>query len=196
MFVRSLFIIVSIMVGLGVGLQFGNGSHTYILLGGIFMLSFSLGLIWIERQVFTFRPVETIGAFIGLSIGLCLSGITTLVIQQILTSSPELTSLFTIATLLGFCYIGTMIGLRLSRTYFLEPSKTHRLTPSTKAKILDTSAIIDGRIANLCQTGFFEGPLIVPQCVLGELQRIADSSDNHKRVRGKRGLDVLKESMC
>ncbi len=60
-----------------------------------------------------------------------------------------------------------------------------------KAKILDTSVIIDGRIADICQTSFLEGTIVIPQFVLGELQHIADSSDALKRNRGRRGLDVL-----
>jgi uncharacterized protein YacL len=58
-------------------------------------------------------------------------------------------------------------------------------------RILDTSVIIDGRIADICDTGFLEGNLIVPRFVLDELQYIADSSDSLKRARGRRGLDIL-----
>ncbi len=58
-------------------------------------------------------------------------------------------------------------------------------------KVLDTSVIIDGRIADICKTGFIEGPLVIPEFVLGELQSIADSSDGLKRNRGRRGLDIL-----
>lgn len=60
-----------------------------------------------------------------------------------------------------------------------------------KLKILDTSVIIDGRIADICQTGFLEGTIVIPQFVLEELQHIADSSDALKRNRGRRGLDIL-----
>lgn len=60
-----------------------------------------------------------------------------------------------------------------------------------KLKILDTSVIIDGRIADICQTGFLEGIIVIPQFVLEELQHIADSSDVLKRNRGRRGLDIL-----
>src|SRR5699024_505651 len=63
--------------------------------------------------------------------------------------------------------------------------------PHSRAKILDTSVIIDGRIADICQTSFLEGTIVIPQFVLGELQHIADSSDVLKRNRGRRGLDVL-----
>jgi len=60
-----------------------------------------------------------------------------------------------------------------------------------RCKIVDTSAIIDGRIADICQVGFIEGPLVIPAFVLEELRHIADSSDTLKRNRGRRGLDVL-----
>ena len=63
-----------------------------------------------------------------------------------------------------------------------EEDKNRRL------KILDTSVIIDGRIADICQTGFLEGTIVIPQFVLEELQHIADSSDALKRNRGRRGL--------
>lgn len=58
-------------------------------------------------------------------------------------------------------------------------------------KVLDTSVIIDGRILDICKTGFVEGPLVIPQFILEELRHIADSSDDLKRVRGRRGLDIL-----
>ncbi|MFY0761088.1 PIN/TRAM domain-containing protein [Metabacillus dongyingensis] len=64
-------------------------------------------------------------------------------------------------------------------------------TEDKKLKILDTSVIIDGRIADICQTGFLEGTIVIPQFVLEELQHIADSSDALKRNRGRRGLDIL-----
>jgi len=68
----------------------------------------------------------------------------------------------------------------------LEKEK-HMLKP----KILDTSVIIDGRIADICQTNFLEGTIVIPQFILEELQHIADSSDVLKRNRGRRGLDIL-----
>lgn len=63
--------------------------------------------------------------------------------------------------------------------------------PAAVPKVIDTSVIIDGRIADICQTGFLEGQLIVPGFVLQELQHVADSSDPYKRNRGRRGLDTL-----
>lgn len=70
------------------------------------------------------------------------------------------------------------------------PSK-EKVIMQTVPKILDTSVIIDGRIADICKAGFLDGPLIVPTFVLEELQHIADSADSTKRNRGRRGLDIL-----
>jgi len=69
------------------------------------------------------------------------------------------------------------------------------LAPSKGIKVLDTSVIVDGRIQEICKTGFIEGDLTVPRFVLNELQTIADSADSLKRNRGRRGLDVLHHLM-
>ena len=73
-----------------------------------------------------------------------------------------------------------------SRENASKPTLTRRLPV-----VVDTSSIIDGRIADICQTGFVAGPLLVPRFVLRELQHIADSSDSMRRGRGRRGLDIL-----
>lgn len=92
-------------------------------------------------------------------------------------------------------YIGMVVG-RLKAEWFeparmiaafRDPSRLHQY------KVLDTSVIIDGRIADICETGFLEGALVVPQFVLRELQQVADSSDSLKRNRGRRGLDMLQK---
>ena len=90
-------------------------------------------------------------------------------------------------------YIGLLIGTK--KPEWLEPAHlapcSRRSGPGAAFKIIDTSVIIDGRIADLCDTGFVEGTLVVPQFVLKELQLVADSADALKRQRGRRGLDVL-----
>jgi uncharacterized protein YacL len=65
--------------------------------------------------------------------------------------------------------------------------------PQKRYRILDTSVIIDGRIADICETGFLDGTLVIPQFVLKELQLVADSPDSMKRNRGRRGLDILQK---
>jgi uncharacterized protein YacL len=90
-------------------------------------------------------------------------------------------------------YIGIMIGAWKGKEFnpanwrVLSRTGPHGEIP----KILDTSVIIDGRIADVCETGFIEGPFIIPQFMLRELQHIADSPDPLKRNRGRRGLDIL-----
>jgi uncharacterized protein YacL len=98
-------------------------------------------------------------------------------------------------TLIVLPYLGLVLGAKHGE--WLEPS---RLVGMFKAdgserryKILDTSVIIDGRIADVCETGFVDGTLVIPQFVLRELQMVADSSDAQKRNRGRRGLDILQK---
>jgi uncharacterized protein YacL len=87
-----------------------------------------------------------------------------------------------------------LIGLQLGAAKAWELGKKAEKRPESSRKvmgILDTSVIIDGRIADVCETGFLMGDLIIPQFVLKELQMIADSADSTRRTRGRRGLDVL-----
>ena len=90
-------------------------------------------------------------------------------------------------------YLGLVLGARKGE--WLEPAKFFSLfrdvRPQKQYKILDTSVIIDGRVADIVETGFLGGTLVIPQFVLKELQHVADSSDPIKRNRGRRGLDIL-----
>jgi uncharacterized protein YacL len=88
-------------------------------------------------------------------------------------------------------YLGLVIGSKKSEEMPWTFFGSQRAEPMAEYRILDTSVIIDGRIADVCDTGFMEGSLIVPHFVLDELQHIADSSDSLKRSRGRRGLDIL-----
>lgn len=98
-------------------------------------------------------------------------------------------------SLLFFSYVGTLVSLRFEADSEIASKKSQESSSSEfsskSLKILDTSVIIDGRIADLCETGFLEGIFVTPQFILLELQHIADSSDSMKRARGRRGLDVL-----
>jgi uncharacterized protein YacL len=97
--------------------------------------------------------------------------------------------------LLVLPYLGLMLGGRKGE--WLEPARLvgmfRAAGPQRRYKILDTSVIIDGRIADLCDTGFMDGTLVIPQFVLKELQLVADSADSMKRNRGRRGLDILQK---
>ena len=97
--------------------------------------------------------------------------------------------------LLTLPYLGLVIGGRKGE--WLQPENLIGLFraagPRKRYKVLDTSVIIDGRIADICETGFMDGTLVIPQFVLKELQLVADSSDSMKRIRGRRGLDILQK---
>ena len=99
------------------------------------------------------------------------------------------------AYLLALPYLGLVIGGR--KGDWLKPENIIGLFrsagPRKRFKVLDTSVIIDGRIADICETGFMDGTLVIPQFVLKELQLVADSSDSMKRNRGRRGLDILQK---
>ena len=94
---------------------------------------------------------------------------------------------------LFLAYLGAMIAVRKKNELdLLDRNVLIKATKSKDMKVLDTSALIDGRIADVAEVGFLSGRLVLPRFVLHELQAVADSSDPTKRQRGRRGLDVLK----
>jgi uncharacterized protein YacL len=139
-------------------------------------------------------PLKTLlGGFIGLLLGEMVANLISNVFLSNLLS-PQQIALPLYGGLYGICgYMGIRIGLKKGEDIQVSGWKLFSKNPpsSANAKVLDTSVIIDGRIADITETGFVEGPLLIPQFVLSELQHIADSSDSIKRTRGKRGLEVL-----
>ena len=94
---------------------------------------------------------------------------------------------------LGMAILGGMRGEMLRVFPRLSAEAAMPVGMGARPKFLDTNIIIDGRLSEICKTGFIEGPLYVPQFVLEEVQYVADSSDGIRRARGRRGLDVLNE---
>src|SRR5881409_2889774 len=113
--------------------------------------------------------------------------------QESMAVAPEVKTFMTLALTFFMAYVGLMVGaakgdyLELSALGGILTDKASR----RDLKILDTSVIIDGRIADVAETGFLTGSLIIPQFILRELQQVADSPDSSKRQRGRRGLDML-----
>lgn len=129
----------------------------------------------------------------GLLIGLLIAILATVPLPRHIPVVGEY--LPTVVTIVGG-YLGMVIFVRKKDELFqlAKISPNRGASPSSLAsghKILDTSVIIDGRIADIARTGFIEGTLLIPGFVLQELQHIADSSDMLKRNRGRRGLDIL-----
>lgn len=135
-----------------------------------------------------------IGAAAGSVLGIVGAFLISLVISWALPGSRGTVSFVQLLILLVMTYVGLIVGA--SKGDMLNLSALGGLFGGEKAqkqsfKILDTSVVIDGRIADIAETGFLDGTLVVPQFVLRELQLVADSADSMKRNRGRRGLDVL-----
>jgi uncharacterized protein YacL len=160
------------------------------LIGGFLLAGLTL---LIEKALKKIPLKNLLGSFIGLILGTLAANFLSDVFLPNLHNYPEM-DLPLLSVLYGVCiYIGLRIGFKKGEEIHLAGWKffPKKAPHSEKSKILDTSVIIDGRIADITETGFIEGPLIIPQFILNELQHIADSSDSIKRTRGKRGLEVL-----
>ncbi|HKR13595.1 MAG TPA: TRAM domain-containing protein [Pyrinomonadaceae bacterium] len=113
--------------------------------------------------------------------------------QESMAVAPAAKTFITLALTFFMAYVGLMVGA--AKGDYLDLSALGGIFSDKVArrdlKILDTSVIIDGRIADVAETGFLTGSLIIPQFILRELQQVADSPDSSKRQRGRRGLDML-----
>jgi uncharacterized protein YacL len=146
---------------------------------------------WLLRDL---ALTSLLGALIGGGIGLAIAlGVGTALFWA--DHNNERVAFLDGFLLLLLPYLGLVIGGRKGEG--LVPARLLSLFraagPQRRYKILDTSVIIDGRIADLCDTGFVDGTLVIPQFVLKELQLVADSADSMKRNRGRRGLDILQK---
>jgi len=134
-----------------------------------------------------------VGGTCGATLGLLASLLITLVISR--TAEPEPTKSFLeFTSLFAFGYLGLVVGSSKGSALRHIPLPRSVEVPAAAVqpmKLLDTSAMIDGRIADICETHFLDGTLGVPRFVLHELQQVADSSDTLKRLRGRRGLEVI-----
>ncbi|QDP38861.1 PIN/TRAM domain-containing protein [Radiobacillus deserti] len=198
-------------------LNLANGSWIQSPYVGIFLGAITLFLLtfwtvdhivnflrWVEETLIKAPVTDLLFGSFGIIIGLVIAYLINIPIKDIkIQLVSQVLPLF-LTFILG--YLGFQVGFK-RRDEFLslltiakkEKDKERKKATETseasssesKVKILDTSVIIDGRIADICQTSFLEGTVVIPQFVLEELQHIADSSDVLKRNRGRRGLDVL-----
>jgi uncharacterized protein YacL len=168
---------------------FGLQAWTAAVVGGLFALAVFVFEVRLQRVSLR----RLIGGAVGSILGILGAHLMGLVLAR--TSIPEGSrSFLDVALLLVMTYIGLVLGtskgdmlnLQALGGLFGAERGTHR-----QPKILDTSVIIDGRVADICDAYFLEGALLVPQFVLRELQMVADSADGLKRQRGRRGLEVL-----
>jgi len=148
------------------------------------------GIIYFEIRLEKVSLTRLIGAAVGSILGIAGAFLMSLVVEKALPGQPILP----VCLLLWMTYVGLVVGARkgdMLNLAALGGVFGGEKSSQKSFKILDTSVIIDGRIADIAETGFLDGVLVIPQFVLRELQLVADSADSMKRNRGRRGLDIL-----
>jgi len=186
------FLIIVVIAGVFSVCPFGEGNLIITL---VFGAVFGGLVVLAESRIGKLDAKSLLSAAFGALIGAIGANMISMVIART-DFDPRVADIIHILILIALVYIGMICGVygggRIKWTpsagMFSEDSSIRKTS-----KILDTSVIIDGRVADICKTGFLEGALIVPHFVLRELQQIADSADSAKRNRGRRGLDVLEK---
>jgi uncharacterized protein YacL len=172
------------------------GSATGYVLGGVFGRSTASAIASLEHQVSRLGGGDILAGVLGTIFGVILAFVVSW--PLLLIGLPMLTWAGGLVIVLVLGYLGYRIG-RIKRDDLLAVlGMQSRLGPGhggpgRVAKLLDTSALIDGRVLTIARTGFLEGRLVVPSFVLAELQGLADAGDPNRRARGRRGLDVLRD---
>ena len=167
-------------------------NNLWALLGAILGIGFGYIILKLEEKLKDIPLKIIFGSLLGTTISLIVADLFISRLLLALIKDVPITLPIYILFYFVMGYIGFRIGKEKSKT--LDLSKVpllDRMENDEDVKILDTSTIIDGRIADICETGFIDGTFVIPQFVLYEIQHIADHSDTVKRTRGRRGLDVL-----
>jgi len=194
---RILLIVISASIGYMVGETFFPVQPLHRLIGigaGGFLAFLIIGLEYLTKK-FSFEGLvaPTVGIILGMVTASFFVGWLDLVIPDRYIFFATLKPFLTITFMLFLGYLGFAVGIKLKGDLRLLPAPTFGTGGLSSPKVLDTSVIIDGRIADICKLGFVEGSLVIPRFVLAELQNIADSPEPLRRTRGRRGLDILND---
>jgi uncharacterized protein YacL len=185
--VRGLFIIVVVYVATLIPPIDGH-----ILINMALGLGLALITVAAETRLRAAALTDLLGGLIGFFVALTIAKTISTALFWADTTNPLVQFMHSLIIVV-LPYLGLVVGIRKGE--WLEPARITSLfsdaRPQKRYRILDTSVIIDGRIADIVETGFLDGTLVVPQFVLKELQYVADSSDALRRNRGRRGLDIL-----
>ena len=191
-FLRLFFVFVSSVAGYYIGTLLGGFEIKWAIGGAAIGFFSSVAIILVEMGMRRFSIRNLSAAVFGLIFGFFMAWVLTSV-MRLIPMSLQLFSSLQIILILIFCYLGMVIAMRGKDEFnlIIPYVKFVRQDKRDEIVILDTSVIIDGRIADIFQTHFIEGRIVIPRFVLKELQQIADSQDALKRNRGRRGLDIL-----
>jgi uncharacterized protein YacL len=194
--VRVLFVALCAGVGLlPLALQ-PRGGEVVGIIGVLAGVAFGLVVVALEQRLRRVAGKAIFHTVVGCVLGLVLGRVVYGVVASFLTAFPPVAGVLAqTLCLVGGGYLGALVALDKGREVnFAGFIRLLKEQPRAESyKLLDTSVIIDGRIADITETGFLEGTLVIPQFILRELQHIADSSDPLKRNRGRRGLDILQK---
>ena len=153
---------------------------------------FEVELERVEGAMERLSPAEIAGGAVGLIVGLLIAFLIKSIVFEIVSSAGKAGIYVAIVLYLLVAIFAAYLGARVGARIRVVPvPKSDGKSTGGGAKIVDTSAIVDGRIVEIVECGFLEGVLIVPRFVVREMQSIADSTDSLKRTRGRRGFDVL-----
>jgi uncharacterized protein YacL len=145
-----------------------------------------------ERAMERLTPAEIAGGAVGLIVGLIVAFLIKSIIFEVVTGIGRAGTYVAIVLYLIFAVSAAYLGARVgAKTRIVPVPDAETKGTVNVVKVVDTSSIVDGRIVKIVECGFLEGPLLVPRFVLRELQTISDSVDPLKRMRGRRGFDVL-----
>ncbi len=182
---KIIFLLVFAAGGYLLGVREGVPYHGIMWGAGIGVLGLILEFLFSKTSAGTM-----FSGLIGLSMGILFAKLIYYPIKTLFSSVNDIYVPVILNAVFG--YSGLLLGLRKGKGFSLSSIiKSFKGVEEGNLKIIDTSAIIDGRIADVCEAGFGEGVFILPQFILQELQHVADSPDSLKRARGRRGLDVL-----
>jgi uncharacterized protein YacL len=170
-----------------------QGDRIAGIIGAVLGVAVGGMLWWLEHYLRTISLRSYLHGLGGLAIGLLMAALGSHLLTKIPLYNPAISQVLSLLCYIVGAYLGIFLGLWKGPELYRQEEGDLWLggRQVRSPKILDTSVIIDGRIADICETGFLEGILIVPQFILKELQQIAGSSDTLKRNRGRRGLDIL-----
>jgi len=193
---RAFFLLISAGAGWSASRLVDFDPFWGILLGlTMFIIVFALEAVFTRKESVANLLAIVFGVAVGILLSWLAFNITTLILPVEVARDERATTAIRLILTVMLCYLSTVIVYRTrDRFRFVIPYvefKREQKGPS--AFLLDTSAIIDGRIASVCRAGFIETPILIPDFVLEELHSIADSADRQKRVRGRRGLELVNQ---
>lgn len=168
------------------------GALIGVLLAPLAQAFFEDELNAVERAIERLAPVELAGGAIGLIVGLLIAFLIRSIVFEFISTSGRAGSYIAILLYIIISIFAAYLGARVGARMHFLPLASASSAAGGAPKVIDTSIIVDGRIVEILESGFLEGPLILPRFILRELQTIADSADVSRRTRGRRGLEVLK----